>query len=55
VRGTFVGGDPISVVTTDGREIARGLARMSSTDAARFAGAPEQQLLIHRDDLVVLP
>jgi glutamate 5-kinase len=57
VRGSFVGGDPISIITTEGHEIARGLSRLSSTDAARMAGASDDEgseLLVHRDDLVVL-
>jgi glutamate 5-kinase len=58
VRGHFVVGDAISIASADGTEIARGLARLSATDAARLAGAPKpdgSELLVHRDDLVVLP
>jgi glutamate 5-kinase len=58
VRGTFVRGDPISILTTDGREIARGLARLSASDAARLCTIPKPESsepLVHRDDLVVLP
>jgi len=58
-------GDTVSVVA-DGREIARGLAAYSSTDAAQIAGRRSGEIeallgyrgreeLIHRDDLVVLP
>ena len=56
VRGRFVKGDPISVVTRDGREIARGLTRLSAADAARLAGerGDSSEVLIHRDDLVLL-
>ncbi len=53
VRGRFVKGDPIAIVTHDGHEIARGLARLSATDAARLAGA-ESEILVHRNDLVIL-
>jgi glutamate 5-kinase len=57
VRGRFVAGDAISIVTTDGHEIARGLSRLSASDAARLAGDKTggSELLVHRDDLVLLP
>ncbi len=57
VRGDFIKGDPIAVVSLDGKEIARGLTRLTATDAARLAGirSDNSELLIHRDDLVVLP
>jgi glutamate 5-kinase len=60
VRGTFVPGDAVSLIDPDGREIARGLTKLSATDAARLAGKrgsePEDEpVVIHRDDLVVLP
>jgi glutamate 5-kinase len=61
VRGTFVAGDAVAIVDPEGTEIARGLARVSAGDAARMAGkkredddAPDD-VLVHRDDLVVLP
>lgn len=64
VSGRFERGDTVSVVA-DGREIARGLAAYSSTDAALIAGQRSAQIesllgysgreeLIHRDDLVML-
>jgi glutamate 5-kinase len=60
VRGAFVDGDPISIVTIRGEEIARGLSRLSAADAARRAGmgakdGDDSALLVHRDDLVLLP
>jgi glutamate 5-kinase len=61
VRGTFLPGDAVSVVDPDGAEIARGLARFSANDAARFAGRRREDdeepddVMVHRDDLVVLP
>ena len=57
VRGRFVPGDAISLVTSEGEEIARGLTRMSAADAARLAGdtSGSSELLIHRDALVLLP
>jgi glutamate 5-kinase len=65
VGGRFERGDTVSVIA-DGREIARGLAGYSSTDAALIAGRRSGEIeallgyrgreeLIHRDDLVVLP
>jgi glutamate 5-kinase len=68
VRGEFHVGDAVRLVTTDGSEIGRGLARLPSTDVARAAGkkGPDLELLfgahgngkdvvvVHRDDLVVI-
>lgn len=59
VRGAFVAGDSVSIVDPDGTEIARGLVRASATEAAARAhqkwGEPDHDVLVHRDDLVVLP
>jgi glutamate 5-kinase len=69
VRGAFHPGDSVSVLDGNGVEVARGLVRLSAADAARVAyrksdgsgsgaggaGAGENEELIHRDDLVVLP
>jgi len=60
VRGAFHPGDSVSVLDPSGAEIARGLVRLSATDAARMAyrraeSQDDEQELIHRDDLVVLP
>jgi glutamate 5-kinase len=59
VRGTFLPGDAVAVFDPDGNEIARGLARLSASDAARIARKkrPEtgDDIVVHRDDLVVLP
>ena len=66
VRGSFVDGDAIGLYTLDGVEIARGLARLSAAEAARHAEgdghrtpsargrAERSEVLVHRDDLVVL-
>jgi glutamate 5-kinase len=65
VRGDFDAGDPVSIMSVDGREIARGLVRYGTGDAARLAGARTQDIearlgrpgaaeVVHRDDLVVL-
>jgi glutamate 5-kinase len=65
VDGTFLAGDCVNIArVADGSVFARGLVRLSSTDAAVVAGrksAEAQALLpalpdelIHRDDLVLL-
>jgi glutamate 5-kinase len=59
VRGAFAPGDAVSIVDPDGAEIARGLAKLSSADAARAAGRRAEDdaetVMVHKDDLVVLP
>lgn len=65
VRGDFAPGDAVEILARDGRELARGLARYGTRDAALLAGAPTKEIalrlgfagsdeLVHRDDLVVL-
>lgn len=57
VRGDFRAGDSISLQDMDGKEIARGLARLSAGDAANIArrkGEGDEFVLVHRNDLVVL-
>jgi len=57
VRGDFRAGDAVSIVAPDGRELGRGLSRLSATEAARVAGQKstgDEEPLVHRDDLVVL-
>ncbi|MEM6790016.1 MAG: glutamate 5-kinase [Myxococcota bacterium] len=56
IRGRFDAGDMIAVLDRHGGELARGLARMSSQEAARRCGQRDDSgfgPLIHRDDLVV--
>jgi glutamate 5-kinase len=62
VRGDFRAGDAVRLVDSDGREIARGLARCSAADAAMAAGKPREDLpedlaglavLVHADELIV--
>jgi len=62
VRGDFQAGDAVSLVTKEGEEIGRGLARSSVMDSARLAasaptqgrgGKGEAEVLVHRDDLAV--
>ena len=59
VRGTFLPGDAVSIVDPEGTEIARGLARLSASDACRIArkkrDSPNEDIVVHKDDLVVLP
>ncbi len=64
VRGEFRRGDAVAVLNLQGREIGRGLSRLSALEVARSAGkkGPElasalgtqgDEVLVHRDDLVV--
>ena len=55
VEGTFGAGEVVSLVAHDGREIARGLARVGSDDLRAARGVPGGSPAVHRDDLVVLP
>jgi glutamate 5-kinase len=63
--GRFEVGDTISVLITDGTEIARGISAYSDSDATRILGRKSHEIeailgyrsrdeLIHRDDLVIL-
>jgi len=65
VEGDFERGDAISVVSSDGRDIARGLAAYSSADARAIQGRRSEEIdsllgyggrdeIIHRDDLVLM-
>ncbi|MBS0365431.1 MAG: glutamate 5-kinase [Proteobacteria bacterium] len=64
-RGRFERGDTVSVLTTEGTEIARGLVAYSDVDAARIMGRKSSEIaailgfrgrdeMIHRDDLALL-
>jgi glutamate 5-kinase len=64
VSGTFHRGDTVSIVTTEGREIARGLAGYDADEARRICGRKSNEIenilgyagraaMIHRDDLVM--
>jgi glutamate 5-kinase len=64
-RGRFERGDTVSVLTSDGTEVARGIAAYSDSDAARIMGRQSSEIeqllgfrgrdeMIHRDDLVLL-
>lgn len=65
VEGEFGRGDAISVVSGDGRDVARGLAAYSSADAKVIQGRRSDEIesllgyagrdeIIHRDDLVLV-
>ena len=65
VEGEFERGDAITVVSDDGRDIARGLAAYSSADAKRIQGRHSEEIegllgyggrdeIMHRDNLVLL-
>ncbi|MEY3337572.1 MAG: hypothetical protein RL245_564 [Pseudomonadota bacterium] len=64
LRGRFDRGDTVSIVGTDGREIARGIVAYSDDEALRILGRRTSEIaallgfvgrdeLIHRDDLVM--
>lgn len=65
VRGDFVAGDPVDLVTESGAVVARGLVNFDVVEIPALLGRSTQELaatlgstyereLIHRDDLVVL-
>jgi len=65
VDGQFEGGDAVSVLAADGRELARGLVAYSGEEARLIAGRKSVEIaqvlgysgrdeIIHRDDLVLL-
>jgi glutamate 5-kinase len=65
VRGAFEPGDAVRLVGPSGDEIARGLSRLSSVEAARIAGASRdappspdgkepEAVIVHKDDLVLM-
>jgi glutamate 5-kinase len=65
VRGDFEPGDAVQIIGPDGKEVGRGLARYSTRDVARLAGARTQDIelrigryggdeIVHRDDMVVV-
>ncbi len=65
VRGDFSPGDSVVIADATGRELARGLVRYGTRDAARLAGVATKDIasvlgfhgtdeLVHRDDLVLV-
>lgn len=65
VEGKFERGDSVTLLTPEGKEIARGLAAYSASDASRIIGFQSGEIegrlgyrgreeLIHRDDLVLM-
>src|SRR5205085_8073154 len=64
VRGTFGQGDPVEIVSLDGRPFARGLSVYAADEIRRIAGLRRAEIesrlgyrlldcVVHRDDLVV--
>jgi len=64
VRGDFSPGDSVVIADASGKELARGLARYGTRDAARLAGIATKDIasilgfhggdeIVHRDDLVL--
>ncbi len=65
LEGSFMRGDTVSIITAEGREIARGLVAYDAADAARILGLKSSEIekvlgfrgrdvLIHRDDMVLM-
>ncbi len=65
VRGQFDPGDAVRLVGPSGEEVARGLSRLSSQEAARVAGVSRDatvpveprelpEVVVHKDDLVLM-
>ena len=64
VTGQFRRGDIITCIAADGREVARGLVNYNSSEAAKIAGKPSEQIesilgygfepeMIHRDNIAL--
>ena len=64
VEGSFLRGDPVTIVTIEGTTLGRGLSAYASTDAERIAGHRSDEIeailgwrgrdeIVHRDDLVL--
>lgn len=54
VRGDFRAGDAVRILSPEGGELGRGLARFDATDAARIAGKKvDDGVVVHRDELVI--
>jgi glutamate 5-kinase len=58
VEGEFEAGDPVELVTADGRPVARGLVAYDAAELPPLLGRSTRELglreVVHRDDLVVL-
>ena len=66
VRGDFARGDAVMLLSHEGREIGRGLARFGAAEVAAMAGRrgeeiralhgeDDEAVVVHRDDLVLSP
>ena len=53
LRGDFRAGDSVRLLDPDGAEIGRGLARCAVVDAVILAGKPGDDVLVHRDEMVI--
>ncbi len=61
VDGTFAAGDPVDLVDTEGRPVARGLVNYDATELPALLGHSTMELgpgyekeVVHRDDMVLL-
>ena len=65
MRGSFESGGAVSILDSEGREIARGLSEYSSSDIAKIKGLKTSDFkrvlgyktsdeVVHKDNLVIL-
>lgn len=65
VEGDFQRGDPVAILTLEGREVARGLSAYGNQDMTKIAGCKSNQIIeqlgyaygdvaVHRNDMILL-
>jgi glutamate 5-kinase len=54
VEGAFIAGDPVDLLDTSGRAVARGLSNYDALELPALLGKSGHTEVIHRDDLVLL-
>jgi glutamate 5-kinase len=54
VDGAFIAGDPVDLLDTSGRAVARGLSNYDALELPALLGKSGHPEVIHRDDLVLL-
>lgn len=65
VEGDFQRGDPVAILTLEGREVARGLSAYGNQDMTKIAGSKSTQIIeqlgyaygdvaVHRNDMILL-
>ena len=53
VRGDFRATDSVRLLDPDGHELGRGLARLPAVDALMIAGKASDDVMVHRDEMVI--